>query len=65
MPQSESVWQIVLFVIFFDTKGRDRQRSYVCQPPGGLFVELIKKSLALAKLQTSELFRSSLSSPVQ
>ena len=49
MAESQSVWQIVLFVIFFDTKGKDRQRSYVCQPPGGVFVELIKKSLALEK----------------
>ena len=49
MPQSESVWQIVLFVIFFDTKGKDRQRSYVCQPPGGVFVELIKKEPGFGK----------------
>ena len=46
MVQSPSVWQIVLFVIFFDTKGKDRQPSYVCQPPGGVFVEFIKKDLA-------------------
>ena len=65
MPQSESVWQIVLFVIFFDTKGKDRQRSYVCQPPGGVFVEFIKTSLALAKLQTLDLHRSSLFLPAQ
>ena len=65
LVQSQSVRQIVLFVIFFDTKGKERQRSYVCQPPGTVFVELIKTSLALAKLQTLELHRSSLFLPAQ
>ena len=49
MVRSESLWQIVLFVIFFDTKGKDRQRSSVCQPPGGVFVEFIKTELGFGK----------------
>ena len=70
MVQSPSVWQIVLFVIFFDTKGKDRQPSYVCQPPGGVFVEFIKKDLAgSGSGKTSnigaQLDRSSLFLPVQ